>query len=238
MIMTKHQSAFTLVELSVVLVIVALIAGAVMGGQVLMTNYKIKSLITLIETVETATSMFVDKYNAVPGNFASASTVFGTTNCPASPCNGDGKGLVRYRASDNKNYEPYNFFKHLSLAGLIDGKYDGTNTPISQWKKVIMTARYVNGTALEGTFFRAGNMLEIGNPNAPYNLGQEYAFTSNEAYMLDVKMDDGIADTGNIYGISLSSGNGCPVYSSSGSAGYNLTKKTIDCFIVYWFRSI
>ena len=231
----NYKKAFTLIELSVVLVIIALIAGAVMGGQALMTNYKIKSLITLIDSVETATSVFVDKYNALPGNFANASTVFGTANCPASPCNGDGTGSVRYRASDNKNYEPYNFFKHLSLAGLIDGKYDGTNAPISRWKGVTMTVRRLNGTPIEGTFLRAGHAMEIGYPNDPYNIAQIYAFTSNEAYMLDVKMDDGIANKGNIFGVG--SGAGCGPGNTAGS-NYNLTNKTVDCMITYWFRSI
>ena len=61
--MTRRANAFTLVELSIVLVIIGLIVGGVVGGNSMLRGAKISSVISDLRKAETSTYMFLDKYD-------------------------------------------------------------------------------------------------------------------------------------------------------------------------------
>lgn len=63
---------FTLLELSMVLVIIGLIVGSVMVGQELIRNAEVRATLKQIEQIETAVNNFRLKYNCLPGDCASA----------------------------------------------------------------------------------------------------------------------------------------------------------------------
>ena len=74
---TAHRTlAFTLVELSIVLVIIGLIIGGVMVGQDLINAAKIRQQITQLEQIETQINTFKVKYNCLPGDCANATDFF------------------------------------------------------------------------------------------------------------------------------------------------------------------
>lgn len=249
----ERKSAFTLVELSIVLVIIALLVAAAIAGKSLIKSSQLRSLITQIHEIEIATSAFIDRYNAIPGDMSNASDVFGITNCPVSPCNGDGSNKVEFNGTNNINLEVYNYFKHLYLANLLDTKYDGTNIPKVRYGNANMSIRYINGTGGQRIFLRGpAHMMEIGQIGGAgaangANLANRLAYTAQEVYTLDVKMDDGIATKGNIYAVNTDdmyavvdntpNGIGCAGYNTSGS-DYALQAQTRTCIIVYWMRAI
>src|ERR1044071_4467321 len=65
---------FTLIELSIVLVIIGLIVGGVLTGKTLIDGAKKKQMHRKFEEIATAYNTFRTKYNCLPGDCARAST--------------------------------------------------------------------------------------------------------------------------------------------------------------------
>src|SRR6202167_3238935 len=92
------QSGFTLIELSIVLVIIGLIVGGVLVGQDLIRAAEIRATISQIEKYNTAVNTFRGKFNAIPGdmNLVTATTFGfssgGTRSSTAGQ--GDGNGVL------------------------------------------------------------------------------------------------------------------------------------------------
>lgn len=82
----RSPTGFTLTELSIVLVILALIAGGVMLGKELITLGQARKLMTQMEQFQLAVNTFKLKYNCLPGDCAIAE------NLNLGP-NGNGNGL-------------------------------------------------------------------------------------------------------------------------------------------------
>ncbi len=75
------EAGFTLVELSIVLVIIGLIVGGVLAGQDMIRAAEIRATISQIEEYNTATNTFRDKYRAMPGDIAQGGALnFGLEN--------------------------------------------------------------------------------------------------------------------------------------------------------------
>lgn len=75
------RSGFTLIELSIVLVIIGLIVGGVLVGTALIEAAQMRQQLTQISTINTAVVTFRNKYNCLPGDCATVSQWFGgTTN--------------------------------------------------------------------------------------------------------------------------------------------------------------
>lgn len=133
---------FSLVELSIVLVILGLLTGGILGGQALIRAAELRSVSTEYSRWVTATQTFRDKYFALPGDMPNAIAFWGAAdtsgaggNC-GSPftnagtgtqtCNGNGNGMVGYSSSNQTAWnETHRFWQHLASAGLIEGTYTG-----------------------------------------------------------------------------------------------------------------
>lgn len=118
---------FTLVELSIVLVIIGLIIGGVLVGKDLIEGAKIKAQITQLEEIETQINTFRLKYNCLPGDCSTATDFFGTSFGSSTIVNGDNNGSILsqsqgYIAGDclsaRLGGEVTQLFLHLRLAGL------------------------------------------------------------------------------------------------------------------------
>ena len=82
---------------------------------------------TTVRNFQAATYQFRDRYFTLPGDFNNGSGVWGT-NCStvAADCNGTGDGKIAEIAGSAYTKEYLLFWQHLALAGLIEGKYNGT----------------------------------------------------------------------------------------------------------------
>lgn len=213
----SRLSAFTLVELSIVLVILGLLVGGVLSGQSLIRAAELRSIVTERDKTVTAMNAFRDKYFALPGDmpnaykFWSSAGVAGCTDddtTASTGCNGDGDGKLGV-LSDG---EPYKAWMHLGLAGLIEGQYDGvvggmsyttTNIPASKFSGaywLLHSTTFPAYIAANGTAPSDGVYLSLGN----WASGVLYAsdLSHQEAWNIDTKTDDGKANTGKMRGNS------------------------------------
>lgn len=132
-----EAKAFSLIELSIVLVILGLLVGGVLSGQALIRASELRSVATQHSQFLTATNSFKDKYSGLPGDIRNATRMWGAVAAPAScattastgmaTCNGDGDDQIKYVNSGTTSEENFRFWQHLANAGLISGSFSGTD---------------------------------------------------------------------------------------------------------------
>lgn len=143
---------FSLVELSIVLVILGLLTGGILAGQSLIRAAELRAVSTEYNRYVTAGQTFRDKYFAVPGDFREATKFWNlqvvgsncvsnhglsTTGTPGA-CDGNGNGTVTYSSGvANEANEAFQFWRHLAHAGLIEGTYSGIAGPTVNYHSVI-----------------------------------------------------------------------------------------------------
>src|ERR1035441_8985409 len=130
-------AGFTLIEVSIVLVIIGLIIGGILVGQDLINAAAIRAQVSQIEKYNAAVNTFRTKFNALPGDMnAATATAFGFTARGAFAGQGDGNGLIQgvlaNAAASNGGWivfagELQMFWVDLSTANLIDGGFTTNN---------------------------------------------------------------------------------------------------------------
>ncbi len=142
---------FTLLELSIVLIIIALIAGGVIAGRSLMDASRIRRAVDDFQIYSTAVRQFQDKYEELPGDISRATEIWGvaggtgsdqtcvltdssTLANPKATCNGNGNGFVDSVlacSTGNEQWcygERHRAWQQLSNAEMISGRYTGRTT--------------------------------------------------------------------------------------------------------------
>lgn len=219
------RRGFTILELSIVLTIVALIIGGIVLGQDMIRNAQIKSIGGEYERYTQAIKNFQDKYKALPGDFATAETFWGASNTDNG--NGDGRIILQGNSAPetDAHYEQFTAWQQLALAGFIDGKFTGAagsngtqdripgiNVPASKfpgagWGLVSITAGDISNDAdcADDIPYNTGDMIPNhvlwfgGRSLTPYSCNkQALLFTTEEALLIDEKLDDGIPVTGKV----------------------------------------
>src|SRR6267378_8393249 len=89
--MTRRQQGFTLVEIAIVLVIIGLLLGGILKGQEMITQAKIKNVMSDFSGISAAYHGYQDRYRAIPGDDPGAATRW--TTAPAA-FSGTGDGQV------------------------------------------------------------------------------------------------------------------------------------------------
>lgn len=248
----KNQlsEAYTLVELSIVLVIFGLLVGGVLAGKSLIRAAELRAMPAEVSRHVTAIHSFQDKYLALPGDMSNATSFWGTeTSCPgnfsnpstdARTCNGDGGGALSWT-------EIWRAWQHLANAGLVEGQYTGVNGSIStsQYGTVglnIPASRTSNvagygfiwiGSITSGNLFPGnyGNGLRYG-----YGSGMDSSadtLLGSEAWNIDTKMDDGKPGTGIMRSHTNSHRSLCATTDNLTTAEYHLTTTTKGCNLIF-----
>ena len=115
-------SGFTLVEISIVMIIIGLLIGGTFGGIKLVENMQINSTIQMINSIESSAITFKDAYGRLPGDITSPSTRL--PNCTAAPCSTAGNGDRRldvgaaFQSAIANTNERFIFWHHLQAANL------------------------------------------------------------------------------------------------------------------------
>jgi len=173
-----RQTGFTLVEIAIVLVIIGLILGGVLKGQVLIDNAKYKNFVKQIESYRAAVYTFQDTYRALPGDIAVI------TALDADATAGDGDGDIEGAECSTDDEETCLVWSHLRYAGIIAGDPSITTTSAPP------THTYGGQVSAIGTGSWANDVTEIKilTKGIPGDVAQRY----------DNEFDDGDATSGSV----------------------------------------
>lgn len=127
------HNGFTLIELSIVLVIIGLITGGILTGRDLIEAAAVRAQVAQLEKYHTATNTFRGKYGYLPGDIPDpAASRFGFKTRGIYAGEGDGNGILAGISTDGAGSDQGNkegagelalFWVDLSTAGLIDGAF-------------------------------------------------------------------------------------------------------------------
>jgi prepilin-type N-terminal cleavage/methylation domain-containing protein len=222
-----YSDGFTLIELSIVLVIIGLIVGGILVGQDLVRAAGIRSQISQIEKYNTAVNTFRGKYGYLPGDILNTvAATAGLSYRIGGIANGDGDGVIMGMSNGQQNQingafqggENEFFWLDLSYTGLIKETVSSkANDPLSSLfgtagyactndcnaylpNAALSTRAFVTTYSNNSTNYYA--IVSIDTSFSPANnygyLGTLPSMTVRQAYNIDQKVDDGLPQTGNV----------------------------------------
>jgi prepilin-type N-terminal cleavage/methylation domain-containing protein len=253
------KSAFSLVELSIVLVILGLLTGGILSGQSLIRAAELRSVATEYSNYITATQTFRDKYMGIPGDFNKATDFWGAeplVNCPSTAtvaatgtatCNGEGDGRISLGVTN----EPFRFWQHLANAGLVEGRFSGvtggaannytataSNVPASKLSSAywwVWNWRPYNGvgfSTLHAAIPVYDNILMLGALQTN-SYSQRPILNATEVWNIDTKVDDGKPGYGKMIPFPYVGNCTTAATVADLAADYALSNTSMSCAIIF-----
>jgi prepilin-type N-terminal cleavage/methylation domain-containing protein len=228
------RDGFTLIELSIVLVVIGLIVGGILVGRDLIKAAEVRATITQVEKFNTAANTFREKYSYLPGDIpAVPAAQFGFIARGTGQGKGDGNGLIEAGNCGlcGASGEELVFWVDLSTAGLIDGGFSAANFSTSPGSSAtgatlnlylpqakLGNGNYVyivsggwgnnSGTNSNGVnYFGISGVSALGQSDCTACLISTTGLTVAQAAAIDTKIDDGLPLTGNVLAAYISSNN-------------------------------
>lgn len=218
------RSGFSLVELSIALVIIGLLVGGILGGRSLIHAAEIRSVISDYKQYKTAVDAFELQYGGWPGDIINATEYWGaadgadgygndcydvdSTDSQAT-CNGNGNGRLLFtdNVADSSAPEWYRAWQQLANAGLVNGQFSGTAAAAP---RAALPGVNVPESAMGGGYTLMSFEALASDPNwwegsydgvqlgEPDGAGetQQRLLTAPEAWTIDSKIDDGLPGKG------------------------------------------
>lgn len=204
------SAGFTLLELSIVLVIIGLLVGGVLVGRDLIQAGELRGTTTQYDKYRSAMQVFNMKYDGYPGDLQIRKAQrfgFFSNGMDGTGGLGNGDRLLQNDDQDccDQRGEVLVFWRHLTEAGLVDGRYGSTltlygNPVIGEGPEL-----YFPAAKLQANYFivHSDDVLNYfqltGSGNIVSTNGWLEAsprITPADAYNLDAKIDDGLPMSG------------------------------------------
>lgn len=187
---SPHEPGFTLIEVALVLVVIALLIGGVLKGWQMIQSTRVRTMAATATSIQSAYFAFQDRYGHVAGdwNAVDAGTAVGRT------VNGGGNDNGRLDTLPADPWTESNaFWEQMAKAGFIRGDYPGTPateptldnglTPFNAFQRPIIIGRTLD---YEGAASLHRHII-VGR-GTPVGLLRE----------LDTKLDDGRPGEGKV----------------------------------------
>lgn len=193
------NGGYSFVEATFFVVVVCLIVMVIVSSKEIARAAKVRAVMTQVFNFKSSVNGFKMKYHVYPGDMKNA-----TAYWPGQTINGDGDGKINYVVGVNEDLRGW---QQLALAGMIPGKFTG----MLDTGNILTANKNIPPSKIEKTGYRIvyptykvygkyGNAFILGL--AGYRFISGAMFTSQEAWTIDSKMDDGEADGGMIYTIN------------------------------------
>lgn len=231
LVMRVKDSGFTLIEISITLVIIGLLVGGVLVGRDLIKAAEVRAQISQIEKFNQAANTFRGKYGYLPGDIPSVeATQFGFSARGPYAGQGDGNGVIEGILADapgsacgecSANGESGLFWVDISAAKLIDGSfntatYNGFNSASSTSVPLYFPQAKI-GANMSGGFssiylhsnlgFNYFGLTSVRGVSASFPTVSSFNVPVSQAYNIDKKIDDGFPVSGRVMAM-WTSGNG------------------------------
>lgn len=240
------NKGFTLTEMSIVLVIIALILSAIMKGQSLVEEAKLQAVVAEVSQYKVAIAGFYSKYGKYPGDFNEAVINWGAT----ANADGNNNGQIEFKNSSSV-YEGYRAWQQLTYAGMVTAAFSAaaTTSAATIGKDIpdskINSAGYFLDYSSSASSYDAStgnqygilfkNVMIFGTPDStdattvsPVKV--KGILTPNQAFSIDTKVDDGSPTSGSVEGAD---GKGATTGNCVASAAYVITLSGKDCIMVF-----
>ena len=237
------HKGFSLVELSVVLVILGLLTGGIIGGRSLIKAAEIKKLSADISNYSSAVLQYRDKYDAMPGDHDIAAQYW-----PGKTDNGDGDGMIGdHWTSDDEDSMS---MQHLALAGFIahhpsDDYFPqvvGENIPAGPYPEQGYRLQSFPWNGACCTAYKHEGIGIVIGKVAPGADVWDGFLTPADAWHIDTKMDDGTPEKGawlnqsKVGDICNKGTEGATDTSDTGDNEYALESDEEVCNIIFMFK--
>lgn len=130
MVFSPNALGFTLVEISIVMIIIGLLIGGTFGGMKLIENMQVNRTVQDLKSIESAALTFKDTFGRLPGDIANPTVRL--PNCAAAPCatGGNGNrsigGINVHTVAQTNTDERFTFWHHLQASDLISMDYSNS----------------------------------------------------------------------------------------------------------------
>ncbi|MDA0781580.1 MAG: prepilin-type N-terminal cleavage/methylation domain-containing protein [Rickettsiales bacterium] len=246
----NKQKGFSLVELSVVVAIIGVIVAAVIGVKQIYDSAKIRRISTEITSYVSSINTFKQEYGYWPGDLPQAVAFWtATPKSGVNITNGNGDNVITLDVWQN-NEDLYSW-AHLSGSELIPERtysglvsdagvthYNaGVNIPISvafknmvfSFFSFIVTEDNYIYKEIGGVKLRVSGLDNVGRP---WNNANSLA--AKQVQAIDVKIDDGKADSGNLITHTDVGGSCTTAPYNAPAASYNLSSTAKDCIMEFY----
>jgi type II secretory pathway pseudopilin PulG len=223
------HTAFTLLEIAIILAIIGLLAGGVLAGQEMIRAAQLQKTVKQISDINQASVAFRDQYAGYPGDIRNAASFW------AGAANGNGNGSIETAANgtcvvtnakqasdlDCADFtgERAQFFTQLGLSGL-GTSYDGSTTvgtgypaiSASSGAGIIVGSTWLTAAASNmrmENYINSSVYLYLGvcrpstlNTNSAAEFNNCGTLIPIDAQHIDTKIDDGKPLSGTVFGQS------------------------------------
>lgn len=230
-----HKNGFTLIELSVVIVIIGLIVAGIVAGQSLVEQAKLRAYVSDMGKYLTAVNSFRLQYNYYPGDFPNANDYWSNST------NGNGNGSIYWGAgtnggSCNNSGEGQHAWYHLGQSGLVEKEYTfstgnptaGIHVPYAGGRTTYSLNEVQNGDGTNHIWITSVRPYGWYRSCPAHGAG----LTQAQAKAIDLKLDDGNSNSGSVRGQQGNvNGETAPSSPCISGGNYNIAQDNISCAI-------
>jgi len=215
---TNKKKAFSLIELSIVLIIIGLLVAGVTGGASLIKNAELRSLMTEARGYQTAVNAFYERFQDLPGDFGS---IVGGDYTSGTSSVGDANGQIEFvngNTGDGDRMESNLAWQQLKNGSFVDASFTPASsdaTSSTSYTTDLTPATNIPGSKTKNAgwifdFVSSQNVVIVTNAiTADMTLVDATAQVAVptaviipvDALSIDTKLDDGAPLTGKVRGM-------------------------------------